>query len=224
MAQNDFSAESPYNYEPKCFCILILDVSGSMSGAPIKELNDGLQQFQKEVLEDTVAANRLEVSIITFDNRIKCLQEPALINTFDMPTLSAGGTTKLVDATREGIAKAEARKLWYRDTGQAYYRPWIILMTDGVPDSDQDITGLASDMTLLSQEKKVVFLPIGVDGADMNMLNSIAQSEIPPLRLDGIKFKPFFLWLSNSMKAITASNEDKIDLQSPDDWTKGFQI
>ena len=31
MAKNDFSAESAENYEQKCLCVLVLDVSGSMS-------------------------------------------------------------------------------------------------------------------------------------------------------------------------------------------------
>ena len=30
MAKNDFSAESAENFEQKCLCVLVLDVSGSM--------------------------------------------------------------------------------------------------------------------------------------------------------------------------------------------------
>ena len=45
MAKNDFSAEAAENYEQKCLCVLVLDVSGSMSGEPIQELNKGLQDF-----------------------------------------------------------------------------------------------------------------------------------------------------------------------------------
>jgi len=41
MTQNDydFIAESPENYEQKCLCALVLDVSASMHGQPISELN-----------------------------------------------------------------------------------------------------------------------------------------------------------------------------------------
>ena len=36
MAKNDFSTESAVNYEQKCLCVLVLDVSGSM-----REVVDG---------------------------------------------------------------------------------------------------------------------------------------------------------------------------------------
>ena len=37
FATSDFAS----NPEPRCPCILLLDVSGSMSGRPINELNTG---------------------------------------------------------------------------------------------------------------------------------------------------------------------------------------
>jgi len=39
---DDF-AENP---EPRCPCVLLLDVSGSMNGKPISELNAGLTTFK----------------------------------------------------------------------------------------------------------------------------------------------------------------------------------
>jgi uncharacterized protein with von Willebrand factor type A (vWA) domain len=38
FGDSDF-AENP---EPRCACLLLLDTSGSMQGAPIRELNAGL--------------------------------------------------------------------------------------------------------------------------------------------------------------------------------------
>ena len=49
MAKNDFSSEVAENYEQKCLCVLVLDVSGSMGGSPIQELNNGLQDFYNEI-------------------------------------------------------------------------------------------------------------------------------------------------------------------------------
>ena len=36
------------NPEPRCPCLLLLDVSGSMSGEPITELNEGLKAFRDQ--------------------------------------------------------------------------------------------------------------------------------------------------------------------------------
>ena len=85
MAKNDFSAEAAENFEQKCLCILVLDVSGSMSGKPIEELNKGLQDFYNEISSDDTTSQRLEVSLITFSHVVQTLQEPALVENFTMP-------------------------------------------------------------------------------------------------------------------------------------------
>lgn len=202
--------ETPENYEQKCLCILVLDVSGSMGGQPISELNKGLQDFHQEVLKDFVAAQRLEVAIITFGSNINTVQEPALVNNFQMPTLSTSGTTKLVDAVKMSINLVENRKQWYKNTGQNYYRPMIVLVTDGEPDSDQDIKGLASEVQSGVLNKKFTFYSLGVRGYNHAKLASITPPNMPPLPLDGYKFSEFFKWLSNSIGIITKSSEGEI--------------
>lgn len=227
MAKNDFSAESATNYEQKCLCVLVLDVSGSMAGTPITELNRGLQSFREEIEKDDSTSQKLEVSLITFSHVVKTVQEPALIESITMPTLTASGSTAMVSAVNEAISKVQARKDWYKSTGQNYYRPWIILMTDGEPDDGQDVNGLANRIKADAAAKKYAFLPIGVEGANMSILNKIA-GDIPAMPLRDAQFSQFFKWLSASMATVTHGNEgDKIDLPKPEgefDWMKGFDI
>jgi hypothetical protein len=44
------AAEFADNPEPRCPCLLLLDTSGSMQGAPISELNRGLVAFKDELI------------------------------------------------------------------------------------------------------------------------------------------------------------------------------
>ena len=230
MAKNDFAAESPTNYEQKCLCTLVLDVSGSMSGKPIEELNLGIGKFYEEIQIDATTANRLEVCVITFGSEIECLQEPALVENFTMPQLTTYGSTKLVDGVREAIAKIEARKKYYNKSGQPYYRPWIILVTDGEPDDDQDIDGLAQEIHAATDDtqeggKKYVFFAVGVERANMDILKKISSSKIPPAKLSGLKFSEFFQWLSASMTTITSSKDgDLVNLPNPEPWMDGFKV
>ena len=225
MAKNDFSAEAAENYEQKCLCVLVLDVSGSMSGEPIQELNKGLQDFYQEIDKDNTTRQRLEVSLITFSHIVNTVQEPALVENFTMPTLSASGSTAMVTAVNHAIDKVAARKQWYKDTNQAYYRPWIILMTDGEPDSDQDVAGLAQRIKQDVAAKKYAFLPIGVEGAKMSILKQI-ESGIPAMKLQGTKFSSFFKWLSPSMGTVVSAEEgQQVDLSAgADDWMSAFTI
>jgi uncharacterized protein YegL len=215
-----FEGKSPDNYEQKCLCVLVVDVSGSMSGQPINELNKGLSEFQKEVIADFVASQRLEVSIVTFGSSVICIQEPELVNNFKMPKLVTSGTTKLVDAVRLAMDIVENRKRWYKETGQNYYRPMIVLITDGEPDEDQDLTGLSYEVSTKVASKNFMFYSLGVRGYNHQKLNQICSTP-PPLPLDGYKFSQFFSWLSNSIGIITKSSEgDTLMLPPVSDWTQ----
>ncbi len=219
MAQNDFTAETPDNYEQKCLCVLILDTSGSMVGEPIKELNKGLKAFYYQVMKDETAAERLEVCLITFESIVKCVQEPSLLRNFKMPTLEAAGSTRMVDAVKEAIIKVNYRKMWYRKTGQPYYRPFVFLITDGDADADQDLEELMFEVNAGVNEKKFIFFPIGVQDANMDHLRYIAHPSTPPMKLTGLNFVEFFQWLSNSVGVIAQSKDgDYLQLPNTGSW------
>jgi uncharacterized protein YegL len=216
-----FAVETPRNYEQKCLCILVLDVSGSMQGAPIDALNQALRDFRAEVEEDFNASSRLEVGIVTFSDVIEVAQEPTLIDGMKDITLTASGLTYLVDGVRTAVNMVKTRKSYYQETGQKYYRPWIILFTDGAPDRGQDIEGLSAEIRNEVERKGFMFYPIGVEGADMTVLEQIAHPSTPPMKLQGLKFVEFFRWLSNSMAIITSSKEGQtVSLPSPSSWSQ----
>ncbi len=225
MGQNDFSAESPQNFEQKSICCFVVDVSYSMVNEPITQLNQGLQEFHRDIVSNPMTANRLEMAVVEFSDTIQTIVQPGLADSFTMPTLSTKGSTKLVDGVREAIRLVESRKGWYKQTGQPYLRPWIILITDGAPDSDQDVNGLAQEIRSGVSGKKFVFLSIGVQGANMNVLTQISSSDMPPMPLQGLKFSEFFKWVSASMSVVASSKDgDKVDLPSPAAWMQGFKI
>lgn len=215
------NVESPDNYEQKCLCTLVLDVSGSMSGEPIAELNKGLEAFYRAVKEDFVASLRLEVSIITFGNQVLMVQPPALIENITVPTLLANGSTPMVDAIRMAIKQTQQRKEWYKSTGQPYYRPWIVTITDGEPDHDQDMEGLSKEIKKGVENKNFLFYAVGVQGYNHAKLASICHPSTPPLPLKELRFNEFFKWLSASITMVTHSKEgDKLQLPSVSGWTQ----
>lgn len=219
-----FNVEIPDNYEQKCLCVLALDTSSSMQGDKIRLLNEGLQEFYRDVQAERTTADRLEFAIITFNSAVRTELDPALVDNFTMPSLSTSGSTKLVDGVREAIKVVEARKSWYKQTGQPFYRPWIILITDGEPDRDQDIDGLANQIHSNVDNKKFWFFAVGVQGADMDLLKRISSDKMPPAPLQGLKFTEFFQWLSASMSLVTSSTDgDKVALPSPS-WIDGFPL
>jgi uncharacterized protein YegL len=118
-------------------------------------------------------------------------------------------------AVMEGLALLESRKDMYRTHGASYYRPWVLLITDGVPtDSWSSAAALAREG---ETSKKFAFFAVGVEGAHMDVLAQFTTRE--PLKLQGLKFRELFQWLSTSMKAVSHSQPgDAVPLQDP---TKG---
>jgi uncharacterized protein YegL len=66
-------AEFADNPEPRCPVVLVLDTSGSMNGAPIQELNQGLFEFGQTLRTDRLTALRVEVALVTFGGTVRVL-------------------------------------------------------------------------------------------------------------------------------------------------------
>ncbi|WP_254564507.1 VWA domain-containing protein [Oscillatoria sp. HE19RPO] len=191
------------NQEPRCPVILLLDTSGSMVGQPIQQLNAGIATFKQELETDGMAKLRVEIAIITFGSNVVMFQDFTTIDNFIPSNLTTNGMTSMGEAINYGLDVLEDRKQTYRDNGIQFYRPWVFLVTDGVPtDHWQNAAQRVRDG---DQQKKHLFFVVGVQGADMNILSQIAPQNRPPLILNGLDFKSMFQWLSASVTQVSHS-------------------
>ena len=88
--------------EPHLACALLLDTSGSMQGAPIRSLNESIQQFKATIMADPIARKRVEIAIITFDSKVTVVNDFCPIDKMPTPNLDAYGFTEM----GQGILKA----------------------------------------------------------------------------------------------------------------------
>jgi uncharacterized protein YegL len=190
-------AENPEN---RCPVVLVLDTSGSMAGEPIRQLNAGLQTFRVELSADSLAAKRVEVSIVTFGPvNVEC--DFTGIQHFIAPTLRTTGDTPMGAAIEKSLEILRNRKAAYKANGISYYRPWVFLITDGSP--TDSIANAAKLLRAGEQQKSFMFFAVGVEGADFEKLRSISVRE--PLKLRGLQFHKLFQWLSASLSTVSKS-------------------
>ena len=211
------------NPEPRCACILVADISGSMVTA-IAELNHGLSFFKECIEGDHIAALRTEVAVVAYDHEAHLEHDFATVDQFVPPILEVRGGTKISVGINLALDLVEERKAVYREHGITYYRPWVWLLCDGRPEHDSTDEWQAAKERVQRAEaaNQVAFFVVGVgDGADMQELNTIGNREA--LRLTGLDFTGMFQWLSSSMSSVSQSQPgDSVALTDPTSGPRGW--
>ena len=194
------------NPTPRVPVSLCLDCSGSMGGSPIKELNKGVAEFYQAIYNDEIARYSAEISIVTFG--------PAQLETSFMtmnqnnraPRLIANGGTPLGEAVKIALDSLDVRKAEYQANGVDYYQPWLVIMTDGQPNGNKQLLDQQVKRVCdLVEQRKLTIFPIGIGKhADMSTLKRFSPQRTP-LRLKGLNFAQFFMWLSQSVSRVSQS-------------------
>lgn len=214
----DEAVEFAENPEPRCPCVLLLDTSGSMQGAPIDALNDGLQTFRDDLVRDELAKKRVEVAIVTFDNQVKVIQNFVTVDQFESPLLTAQGQTHMGKGIHQALDMIASRKAEYRNSGVTYYRPWVFMITDGEPQGEADHLIEEASKRLKEEEtnKRVAFFAVGVENANIERLKEVVTRT--PVKLKGLDFREMFIWLSASMQRVSHSKVDEQVALPPPGW------
>ncbi|MBA3752891.1 MAG: VWA domain-containing protein [Nitrospira sp.] len=201
-------------------CVLLLDTSGSMAGSRIDELNVGLAVFKDEVLKDEQVSRAVDLAVITFDADVKTVYEFGSVESFEPPKLTAQYQTFMGEGILTALAKLEERKRDYKSHGTPYYKPWLFLITDGLPEgeSPERIEEAKFRLQTMIKGNHVQVFAIGVGDVDLTQLEAIAQSK--PLRLKGTKFRELFEWMVNSAQQVTRSKPGDMVKLIPPNWAE----
>jgi uncharacterized protein YegL len=212
---------------PICFC---LDISGSMAGNPIKQLNDGLQSFFASIRENDETRAAADICVVTFGGTVDIfLPFGKLEKDHSIPRIQA--TTSLTPIG-EGILTAlellALRKDGYKHLGIKYYQPWLVVITDGAPQGESAIENMekAIDATNELEEKgRLVVFNIGVgNGVDLTLLKRLSIKRAEPICIDSAQFSKLFEFLGSSSSSIVSSNMKEDALYDLVDSSKGKSV
>ena len=197
-------------------CVLLVDTSGSMTSQnAIQELNKGLMEFGKALQSDSKAYGCADVCVISFDSTVKEVVPFCPAASFQPPQLQAGGLTALNEAIITGLDAIEMRKQEYKDIGVDYWRPWIFLLTDGIPTDDQYFNAARDRLRDALDRKKINFFPMGIGpGANIEYLRQYTKDGSGMvLKASMENFREAFVWLSSSMSVISNSDPTMVSAE-----------
>jgi len=212
---------------PICFC---LDVSGSMAGNPIRQLNDGLSSFFSSIRENDETRASADICIVTFGGTVDIfLPFGKLTKDHSIPKIQA--TTSLTPIGEGILTSLElliARKEGYKNLGIKYYQPWLVVITDGAPQGNNAIENMEKAITAVNELEsldRLVVFNIGVgNNVDFTLLKRLSKKRQEPICIDSAQFSKLFEFLGSSSSSIVSSGMKDDALYDLSGTTKGNSV
>jgi uncharacterized protein YegL len=217
------------NPDPRVACVVLVDVSQSMQGEAIEALERGFAAFTGYLHNDAVAGKRVEVAVVTFGTAATVLVPMQEARSVRPAPFTAAGTTNMAAGIHLAMDIIEDRKQAYKMAGLQYYRPWVLVLTDGKANLggfDEAVGRLNAAETA----RGVTVFGVGVGPrVDYQQLERLSLQR-GPAPLDGLRFEALFEWLSASLSSVSNSTEyghddealgamsDRISLPSITGW------
>ncbi|RCK50689.1 hypothetical protein TH25_10405 [Thalassospira profundimaris] len=182
---------------------LVIDVSESMAGDALIELENGMRQITADLMTDPYALETAWLSVIAFAGRARTLTPLTELPEFVPPHLPIGGGTGLGGALVHLMDEID-RNVSVNTAGQkGDWKPLVFLMTDGVPTDDAE-PAVRRWKQSYADRVSLVAVSIG-GGGDHAVLSQLTDDIIPFDDTAEGAFKKFIMWITNSVKSSTRS-------------------
>lgn len=183
---------------------LLLDVSGSMSGAPIMAVEQGVQLLHNELMGQPQAVEMVHLSVITFASSASQVIPLTQITNFTPPALSASGGTSLGGALRE-LAHALDREIIPNSPAKkGDYKPLVFLLTDGEPTDSWEPELNALNSRREKRAGSIIALGCG-DAVNTGVLRQITSNVLLMTDVTPDNLRAFFKWVSASVTTASKS-------------------
>ncbi|WP_067537784.1 vWA domain-containing protein [Nocardia crassostreae] len=128
MSESRFSNVERPPVFPVC---LVVDVSGSMTGAPIEAVNHALPELRDAILDDPSTGEIARIALVTFSTEASIVLPLSNLRETPIPILRAEALTNIEAGLRTARSAVETgiRSL---GRGTRFYRPVVFFLSDGV--------------------------------------------------------------------------------------------
>lgn len=187
------------NRIPICLCI---DASYSMGlNRRIQQINDGIKQFIQNIREDYIAADSVELCIISFGGSQARIEVPfKAAADIDYQNIRVSGNTPMGQAVEFAMHEIEKRVELYKRYGITCYKPWLILLSDGEATDDYLLS--AAKLVEKQKERRIKVLCIKLGSEEESLSRFHINREVESL--EDLALGDFFAdWLSTSVATLS---------------------
>lgn len=181
----------------------LIDVSESMVGEPLEQVQEGIGTIVKELRADPYALETVWIGLIAFAGKAKKILPLTDIIQFYPVKLPIGSGTNLgvgLDALRSEF-DISLKKTSHETKGD--WKPIVFLFTDGRP---TDNPRLAIENWKKSYGSSAFFISISFGAnTDQEILSWISEHNLILESTDKNSFSKFFKWVTASIKATSQS-------------------
>lgn len=196
----------------------LIDVSESMIGEPIENVQKGMRSIIQELRTDPYALETAFASVIAFAGRAIELSPLTELYKFYPPVLPIGGGTAVGNALDflMNHIDANVKKTTLEEKGD--WKPIVFMFTDGTP-TDDPTEAFSRWNNYYRKHASLVVISLG-DNVDTSLFGQITENVIRFNPSDEMSYKVFFKWVSDSIKASSISvseiNTDELKLAPVD--------
>lgn len=181
----------------------LVDVSESMVGTPIEQVQQGMRTIIQNLRVDPYALETVFVSIIAFAGKAQTLSPLTELYKFYPPTFPVGGGTSLakgLECLMDDIDR-NVRRTTAEDKGD--WKPIIFLFTDGNP-TDDCTRAFDRWNRHFRRHCSLVAVSIG-DNVNTTVLGRLTDDVLLLKSTDPESFSKFFKWVTASIKTTSMS-------------------
>ncbi|MDO4880381.1 MAG: TerY-C metal binding domain-containing protein [Capnocytophaga sp.] len=185
----------------------LIDVSESMIGEPIEQVQEGIGTIIKELKTDPFALETVWISIIGFAGKSKIITPLQDIISFYPPKIPIGGGTSLSNGLNElmNAISRDVVKTTFEKKGD--WKPLIFLFTDGVPTDNTD-AAIERWNANYKNASNLVIISLG-ENTNYDLMGRLSNQVLKFNNTNAASYKEFFKWITASIK--TTSERINID-------------
>jgi uncharacterized protein YegL len=197
----------------------LLDVSESMAGDPIKQMEGGIATIIKELRKNPYALETVWVSIIAFAGKARRITPLTDLISFYPPQLPLGGGTSLGTALEFLMREMDTELVKTTLETKGDWKPLVFLFTDGVPTDKPDA---AIARWKRDYERKCNLISISLnEESDLRHLHQLSGNVIQIKSMDPQSVSAFFSWITASISTSSVSvnerNSDHLEMAHLDE-------